>query len=179
MCFDYSPAPEFFQYFSQEIVRILREQNVGCEVELDDFLIHANSYGKCKKDVELVVNLLSYFGFKINFAKSCLIPPQKINFLGHTLDARNYCFRLPQEKLVKCRLIDEALSSLRSVKVKHLQHIIRFLNFACQFPHLGLIFGPGTNLQIFRFSFGLSRSRPSCSSLKDMFEWPIILCLAF
>ena len=69
-----------FQFFSQEIVRILQEQNVGCEVELDDFLIHANSYGKCKKDVELVVNLLSYFGFKINFAKSCLIPSQKIDF---------------------------------------------------------------------------------------------------
>ena len=52
LCFGYSPAPDFFQYFSQEIVRILQEQNVGCEVELDDFLIHANSYEKCKKDVE-------------------------------------------------------------------------------------------------------------------------------
>ena len=47
LCFSYLPAPNFFQYFSQEIVRILREQNVGCEVELEDFLIHANSYGKC------------------------------------------------------------------------------------------------------------------------------------
>ena len=80
LCFGYSPAPDFFQYFSQEIVRILREQNVGCEVELDDFLIHANSYKKCKKDVELVIYLLSYFGFKINFSKSCLIPSQKMDF---------------------------------------------------------------------------------------------------
>ena len=132
LCFGYSPAPDFFQYFSQEIVRILREQNVGCEVELDDFLIHANSYKKCKKDVELVVYLLSYFGFKINFSKSCLIPSQKIVFLGYTLDAKNRCFVLSQEKLVKCRLIVKALSLLTSIKVKLLQRILGFLNFACQ-----------------------------------------------
>ena len=53
------------------------------------FFIHANSYANSKKDVELVVNLLSYFGSKINFAKSCLIPSQKIDFLGCTLDAKN------------------------------------------------------------------------------------------
>ena len=99
---------------------------------MDDFLIHANLYGKCKKDVELVVNLLSYFGFEINFAKSCLIPSQKIDFLGYTLDAKNCCFRLTQEKLVKCRLIVEALFYLRSIKVKLLQRNIGFLNFACQ-----------------------------------------------
>ena len=82
--------------------------------------------------MELVVNLLSCFGFEINFAKSCLILSQKIHFLGYTLDARNCCFLLTQEKLVKCRLIVEALSSLRFIKVELLQRIIGFLNFACQ-----------------------------------------------
>ena len=43
LCFGFSPAPDFFQSFSQEIVRILQDQNVDCEVKLDDFLIHANS----------------------------------------------------------------------------------------------------------------------------------------
>ena len=131
LCFGYSPAPDFFQFFSQEIVRILQEQSVECEIELDDFLIHANSYGKYKKDVELLVNLLSYFGFKINFAKSCLIPSQTIDFLGYTLDAKNCCFVLTQEKLVKCRLIVKALSLLWSIKVKLLQRIIDCLNSAC------------------------------------------------
>ena len=37
VCFGYSPAPDYFHFFSQEIVRILQEQNVGCKVELDDF----------------------------------------------------------------------------------------------------------------------------------------------
>ena len=37
LCFGCSPAPDFFQLFSQEIVRILQEQNVECEVELEDF----------------------------------------------------------------------------------------------------------------------------------------------
>ena len=110
----------------------MQEQNVECEVELDDFFIHANSYEKCKKDVDLNVSLLSYFGFEINFVKSCLIPFQKIDFLGHTLDARNCCFILTQEKLVKCRIVVKALSLLMSIKVRLLQCIIGFLNFACQ-----------------------------------------------
>ena len=125
-------APDFFQFFSQEIVRILKEQNVACEVELDDFLIHANSFEKCKKDVDLVVSLLSYFGFKIDFSKSCLIPSQKIDFLGYTLDAGNFCFVLTQEKLVKCRLIVKTLSLLRSIGVGLLRRILGFFNFACQ-----------------------------------------------
>ena len=132
LCFGYSPAPEFFQYFSHKIVRILQEQNVVCEVELDDFLIHANSYRKCKKDVELVIYLLSYFLFRINFSKSCLILSQKIDFLGYALDAKNRCFTLTHEKLVKCRLIIKALSLLSSIKVKLLQRILGFFNFACQ-----------------------------------------------
>ena len=82
--------------------------------------------------MELVVNLLSCFGFKINCVNSCLIPSQKIDFLGCTLDAKNCCFLLTQEKLVKCRLIVEALFYLRTIKVKLLQRIIGFLNFACQ-----------------------------------------------
>ena len=57
---------------------------------------------------------------------------QKIDFLGYTLDAKNCCFFLTQEKLVKCRLIVKVLSLLRSIKVKLLQRIIGFLNFACQ-----------------------------------------------
>ena len=76
LCVGYSPAPDFFQFFFQEIVRILQEQNLGCEVELDDFLIHANLYGKCKKDVEFCHQFVILFGFEINCAQSCLIPSQ-------------------------------------------------------------------------------------------------------
>ena len=136
-------------------------------MELDDFLIQANSYEKCEKDVELVVNLLSYFGFKINFAKSCLIPSQKIDFLGYTLGANNCRLVLTQEKLVKCRLIVKALSLLRSIKVKLLQCIIGFLNFACQFLSLGLMFGPGTDLPIFSAS---RRVRPDPGPLVHLRE---------
>ena len=42
------------------------------------------------------------------------------------------CFVLTQEKLVKFRLIIKSLSLLRSIKVKILQQITGFSNFACQ-----------------------------------------------
>ena len=52
-----------------QIVRILQDQNVDCEVELDDFLIHANLYEKCMKNVSLSLvltdlTLLQLFGVR-------------------------------------------------------------------------------------------------------------------
>ena len=146
----------------------MQDQNVDCEVELDDFLIHANSYEKCKKDVELIVSLFSYFGFKINFSKSCITLSQKINFVGYTLDAVNRCFTLTQEKLVKCRLIIKALSLLTSIKVKLLQCILGFLNFACQLvPLIGFFIWPWYRFANLPASYQV---RPDPGSLVHLWE---------
>lgn len=135
LCFGYKPAPDFFQAFSQELVRIFRNQGILCRVELDDFLIYADSFQSCLNSVNLAVQLFNYFGLKVNFAKSSLIPSQRIDFLGYSLDARDCCFSLTQDKLFKCRLIVKCLTRLRSISVKLLQRILGFLNFAFQlFP---------------------------------------------
>ena len=84
--------------------------------------------------------MFNYFGIKINFAKSSLVPSQTIDFLGYSLDARKCCFTLTQDKLFKCRLIIKCLSRLRSIGVKLLQRILGFLNFALQLFPLGRSF---------------------------------------
>ena len=87
-----------------------------------------------------MVNLFKYYGIKINFAKSLLIPSQTIDFLGYSLDDRKCRFTLTQEKLFKCRLITKCLSRLRSIGVKLLQRILGFLNFTSQLFPLGRSF---------------------------------------
>ena len=140
LCFGYRAAPDYFQAFSQDLVRICRERGIGCKVELDDFLIYVDSFESCLNSVNFVVDLFKYFGIKINFAKSLLIPSQTIDFLGYSLDARKCRFTLTQEKLFKCRLITKCLSRLRSIGVKLLQRILGFLNFALQLFPLGRSF---------------------------------------
>ena len=61
-------------------MRICRERGILCKVELDNFLIYADSFESCLNSVNFVVDLFKYFGIKINFAKSSLIPPQTIDF---------------------------------------------------------------------------------------------------
>ena len=137
LCFGYKPAPDYFQAFSQDLVRICRERGILCKVELDDFLIYADSFDSCLNSVNFVVDLFKYFGIKINFAKSSLIPSQTIDFLGYSLDARKCRFTLTQDKLFKCRLIIKCLSRIRSIGVKLLQRVLGFLNFALQLFPLG------------------------------------------
>ena len=140
LCFGYKLAPDYFQAFSQDLVRICHERGILCKVELDDFLIYADSFESCLNSVNVVVDLFNYFGIKINFAKSSLIPSQTIDFLGYSLDARKCRFTLTQDKLFKCRLIIKCLSRLRSIGVKLLQRILGFLNFALQLFPLGRSF---------------------------------------
>ena len=89
---------------------------------MDDFLTYADSFESCLNSVNFVVDLFKYFGIKINFAKSSLIPSQTIDFLGCSLDAQKCRFTLTQDKLFKCRLI-KCLSRLRFIGVKLLQLI--------------------------------------------------------
>ena len=107
---------------------------------MDDFLIDANSVESCLNLVNFIVDLFKYFGIEINFAKSSLIPSQTIDFLGYSLDAWKCRFTLTQEKLFKCRLIIKCLSRIRSIRVKLLQHILGFFNFALQLFPLGRSF---------------------------------------
>ena len=83
LCFGYRAAPDFFQAFSQELVRMFRDRGILCKVELDDFLIYVNSFDSCLNSVNLAISLFKYFGINVNFAKSLIIPSQTIDFLGY------------------------------------------------------------------------------------------------
>ena len=45
-------------------------------VNLDDYLIWGNSFAECLENVNRAVELLKYFGYKINVKKSVLILTQ-------------------------------------------------------------------------------------------------------
>ena len=57
LCFGYKAALDFFQAFSQELVGMFHDRGILYKVELDNFLIYANSFDSCLNSVNLAVNL--------------------------------------------------------------------------------------------------------------------------
>ena len=107
-----------FQHLMSDVCRILRFQGVPCDVELDDVIIYGEGRERSLRATHLAISILERAGFKINYSKSVISPTQVIDYLGHTLDARNQCFCLQKSKLVKCKLILKGLSILNSVSTK-------------------------------------------------------------
>ena len=145
---------------------MFRDRGILCKVELDDFFI----FDSCLNSVNLAVSLFKYFGIKVNFARSSIIPSQTIDFLGYSLDAQNCQFTLTHDKLFKCRLIIKCLSRLCSIRVKLLEHILGFLNFALQLFPLGRSFIRPWYELASNFAFSRVKLDPSpLAHLRDVF----------
>ena len=80
--FGLATAPREFTLIMRPIVQILRAHGVRIHAYLDDWLIRADSPDQARLHTNLVVNLLQYFGWKVNFKKSHLEPTQDFVFLG-------------------------------------------------------------------------------------------------
>lgn len=140
LSFGYKSAPDFFQYFMQDVCTCLGRLGVNCAVELDDVIINEVGYLACLKASQLAISILQLAGFRINFTKSVIRPTQIIDYLGFTLNAQEQCYKLTDGKLTKCRLMTKALFSLKSVSRKLLERILGFLNFVFSIFPLGRSF---------------------------------------
>lgn len=67
-------------------IRSLRLRGISIVVYVDDMLILGDSAAKVKTDTLATVRALTELGWHINYDKSVLVPQQKIEFLGYTLD---------------------------------------------------------------------------------------------
>src|SRR3989338_2540714 len=67
-------------------IRSLRLRGVSIVVYVDDMLILGDSAAEGKTDTLATVRALTELGWHINYDKSVLVPQQKIEFLGYTLD---------------------------------------------------------------------------------------------
>lgn len=103
LCFGIKSAPYIFNCVSDFIARSLGEQEVICVNYLDDFFIAGDSEGECASKQTILINLLKYMGFKVNY-KKVLRPTQEPKYLGVIIDLNAMCFRLPKEKLERTKI---------------------------------------------------------------------------
>ena len=129
-------APALFETFSTFIEWATRDR-AKCDRILhycDDFL----AYGSCGEGKESCLHVLRSFqavckemGVPLAEEKT-EGPVPSITFLGLEIDAAQQLIRIPQEKLVKLRVIVESSCAARKMTLKDLQSVIGSLSFVCK-----------------------------------------------
>ena len=97
---------------------------------LDDFLFLANSYEKCKKDLQSFIKLCSLVGVPLA-ANKTVGPSTEMEFVGITLDAVRREARLPVDELKRCEAMLSKFMNCTKVTLSELQSLIGILSFAC------------------------------------------------
>ena len=85
--FGLTSAPRVFTKLLKPVFSSLREEGIACVSYIDDCLIVSSSHSFSLSDSERLASVLTNLGFKINDAKSSLIPSRQITFLGYLIDS--------------------------------------------------------------------------------------------
>ncbi|CAJ0967241.1 unnamed protein product [Ranitomeya imitator] len=96
--FGLATAPRVFTKIMAALMAILRVRGLVLFPYLDDILIKAPSFAQAHESLSIVLDTLSRFGWLVNRKKSCLIPSQRIIFLGMLFDTRQSRVFLPKDK---------------------------------------------------------------------------------
>ncbi|CAJ0944457.1 unnamed protein product [Ranitomeya imitator] len=96
--FGLATAPRVFTKIMAALMAILRVRGLVLFPYLDDILIKAPSFAQAHESLSIVLDTLARFGWLVNQKKSCLIPSQRIIFLGMLFDTRQSRVFLPKDK---------------------------------------------------------------------------------
>ena len=91
-------SPTIFYKVMKVIVSTLQKMGFIVTFYLDDGWHKGDTYLECPWACEATYNLLLELGFLLNNKKSCLIPSQCIEVLGHMIDSVQMVVYLPKEK---------------------------------------------------------------------------------
>ena len=127
-----SSSCKTFETFSTAIEWIAKQKlNIKYILHLlDDFLIVAPTKELCHHQLNLFLMLCSYLGIPMAPEKT-IGPASTITFAGIELDSVLMEARLPDEKLVKCRVLISEFLTCKKVTLKAIQSLTGLLNFAC------------------------------------------------
>lgn len=138
--FGLSTAPYVFTKIMKPVMFYLRSQGLMSVIYLDDILCFGDSYIKCRKNVEITVQLLKNLGFIINEEKSCLQPKQKCKFLGFLLDSTLFSISLPETKIETIyKIIQKKLKSTHC-KIIDFAKLLGLLIAACPAVEYGWLY---------------------------------------
>lgn len=117
-------APRIFTKIMKVPIAVLRESGVIIIVYIDDILIIADTWLRCKNDTLWAVELLQKLGYVVNFTKSVLDPTQNIEHLGLNIDSINMTAKITEEK---CAHFVDIGNKLLSIKKPTIREVARVL----------------------------------------------------
>ncbi|XP_078608493.1 uncharacterized protein LOC144880269 [Branchiostoma floridae x Branchiostoma japonicum] len=124
MAFGISTAPRIFSKILKVITSHLRRRGIRLICYLDDMLIIASDYERCRQDAKTATEFIAHVGFVTNLGKSILEPTQRIVFLGSGLDSVTMSLFLPNDKVIELSRLANAVLEKGRLTARELAHVI-------------------------------------------------------
>ena len=91
---------------------------------LDDWLVLAQSFGLCESHVQRLIEISQSLGFRINLAKSHVIPSTEFSYLGMTLDTVAWTVRPKESRLLKLSALLRELLMAETASARRLHTLL-------------------------------------------------------
>lgn len=138
--FGLSTAPYIFTKILRPVVAHLRGRGLCSIIYLDDFLIIGASKEDCSRNLSLSLDLLSSFGFIINYSKSQLDPSQRCKYLGSIFNSVHQSISIPPKRRKNLLKMISAFSAKSKCQIKDFASMIGSLISICPAVQYGLLY---------------------------------------
>ena len=117
-------APFTFNRLGQQLRKFFNRMGVSIIIYIDDILVLSESFDKCMRDAQFVIDKLIELGLHIKREKCLLQPSQNFYFLGYLWDTNKMICQLPQEKLQNIKSLCKEILAKHRTTVKLLQRLM-------------------------------------------------------
>ena len=124
MCFGYHASPRKFTKLLHPVLVKLHQEGHKVGAYLDDSLQVGYTIQESLAVVTRTHNLLISLGFILNYKKSCLIPSQKLNILGFSINSINMTITLTEDKKDKLLHLFKHVVEKPSMTVHQLAKVV-------------------------------------------------------
>ena len=117
-------APFTFNRLGQQLRNFFNRMGVSIIIYIDDILVLSDSFDKCMRDAQFVIDKLIELGLHIKREKCSLQPSQNFYFLGYGWDTNTMLCQLPEEKLLNIKSLCKEILFMHWMTVKLLQRLM-------------------------------------------------------
>ena len=119
-----SSCPRWFTKILKPPLSELRELKHDISAYIDDMYLQGNTKTKCVSNIVATIKKLRSLGFTIHAGKSYLIPTQKIDILGFTIDSVAMMFSLKETKKKDLRNLITKTIAKTFIKITKISKVI-------------------------------------------------------
>ena len=101
--FGLSPLPQMWMQVMKGFQKIWRQKGIMCFIYLDDILVVNTTPHGVEKDLTFMLHTLQQAGMNVNTKKCVLVPCQKVDHLGFTLNLEDGVLEVPKTKIKTVR----------------------------------------------------------------------------